>query len=539
MCSRPMLRDLFAIALACALLTFPTLVAQKPTTPQKPVLSAEDEQRIKEFKQFANDPNDKIRAEQMERIAFVDNAEGAGLLVSVGLKDDSFHVRDRATYALSTMKTPEAISVIVNGLKNQNEFVQGGCIIALARMEKRPEGVARDIAVVAETARKEEVRISACEALGIIGSKDGTKALMSCVVGAPEKVAIAALDSLALVNDPTAAATAIGALKGGTWRTQLAAIHALEVMRVKEGVMPLIDYLAASEGRPKDECRKVLERLTQMTLGYNVENWMTWWKRAEADWKFPPPKKEEKEVGGKDQYGRGVPVYHKMPIVTKKVLFVIDISNSMLDEIRVKRGRGEAKDLQFQSSPKLDLAREELASALRALDDNTFFNLCAFETDVRPWQKEPVKATKERIQEAIRWIEGQKPATPNNSRSMRQSDGLNSDGMMAGRTNTYAALKYVFGFPPGKPKTGTGGTTGNPRKAGGVGGIDTCFFLTDGEPTEGETTNIDEILADVKVWNKSAKIKINCVGMSETRGLRTLLDDLAKSTGGQCIFVGE
>ena len=71
MCSRLMLRDLFAIALACALLTFPTLVAQKPTTPPKPVLSAEDEQRIKEFKQFANDPNDKIRAEQMERIAFV------------------------------------------------------------------------------------------------------------------------------------------------------------------------------------------------------------------------------------------------------------------------------------------------------------------------------------------------------------------------------------------------------------------------------------------------------------------------------------
>jgi hypothetical protein len=137
-----------------------------------------------------------------------------------------------------------------------------------------------------------------------------------------------------------------------------------------------------------------------------------------------------------------------MPIVTKKVLFVIDISNSMLDEIRVKRGRGEAKDLQFQSSPKLDLAREELASALRALDDNTFFNICAFETDVRPWQKEPVKATKERVQEAIRWIEGQKPATPNNSRSMRQSDGLNADGMMAGRTNTYAALKYIFGFPP-------------------------------------------------------------------------------------------
>ena len=533
-----MLRNLLILVAACCVgLPMP---AQKPTPPPaKPVLSKEDEQRVKEFKQFASDPNDKIRAEQMERIAFVDNAEGASLLVNTGLKDESFHVRDRATYSLSTMKTPEAISVVVGGLKHQNEYIQGGCIIALARMEKRPDGIAREIAAVAETAKREEVRISACEALGLIGSKDGTKALMSCVAGAPEKVAIAALDSLALIKDPTAAPIAINALRGGTWRTQLAAIHAIEMMRVKEGVTPLLEYLAASEGRPKDECRRVIERMTAMTFGYNIDNWNSWWKRAEADWKFPPPKKEEKEVAGKDQYGRGVPVYHKMPIVTKKVLFVIDISNSMLDEIRVKRGRGEAKDLQFQSSPKLDLAREELASALRTLDENTYFNLCAFETDVRPWQKEPVKATKERIQEAIRWVEGQKPATPGGSRSMRQSDGLNSDGMMAGRTNTYAALKYVFGFPPGKPKTGTGGTTGNPRKAGGVGGIDTCFFLTDGEPTEGETTNVDEILADVKTWNKSAKIKINCVGMSETRGLRVLLDQLATSTGGACIFVGE
>jgi HEAT repeat protein len=113
----------------------------------------------------------------MERIAFADNAEGAGLLVNVGLKDESFHVRDRATYALSTSETPEAISVIAERVADRNEFAQGGCLpIALARMKSAPKASSRDIAVVAETAKKEEVRISACEALGIIGSKDGTKA---------------------------------------------------------------------------------------------------------------------------------------------------------------------------------------------------------------------------------------------------------------------------------------------------------------------------------------------------------------------------
>ena len=65
------------------------------------------------------------------------------------------------------------------------------------------------------------------------------------------------------------------------------------------------------------------------------------------------------------------------------------------------------------------------------------------------------------------------------------------------------------------------------------------YFLTDGEPTEGETTNPEEIIQDVQQWNRSARLIINTIGMSESSGLRNLLQGLATATKGECVFVGE
>jgi hypothetical protein len=111
--------------------------------------------------------------------------------------------------------------------------------------------------------------------------------------------------------------------------------------------------------------------------------------------------------------------------------------------------------------------------------------------------------------------------------------------MMMGRTNTYAALKATFGLPHRPRKANEGGATGGGSGSAPKPRVDTVFFLTDGQPTEGETTDVDEILQDVKQWNRSARLIINTIGMSENAALRTLLDGLANVTGGKCVFVGE
>jgi HEAT repeat protein len=511
----------------------PALSQEKP-----PPLPKEAQERIKEFQRNVDSPELRVRAEQMERLAAVDHVEAVRLLFTKGLGDDEYAVRERATFALSQMKSEGPRSLVMAAIKEGTEGVRAGCVLAVAKMQPPPPGAVAAISEAALSDQKEDVQIAACEALGVMTAKDGVPALMKAAGSSRERIAVAAADALALVKDPAAAPSLIPMLNGGSWRTQVAAINALSALRVKEAVEPLIAYLRESEGRPQEDAKVALTNITTQDFGLNADRWAQWWNDVKADWKVPPlPEKKNEEVAtSKDRYGRVERGYHHMKIVSNKVLFVIDISASMLDPIRVKRGRNDPEDKVTKASPKLDLAREELARTLRTLDENTKFNVIAFESDIRFFRKESVSGTAGNVQEAIRWVEKQKPRTTSGG-GMRQSSGVDADGMIMGRTNTYGALKAAFGLPHRPRKPGEGGTTGS--GAAPKPGIDTVYFLTDGQPTEGETTNTDEILQDVQQWNRSARLVINTIGMSETGGLRDLLQGLARTTGGQCIFVGE
>jgi hypothetical protein len=503
-----------------------------------PPLPKEAQERIKEFHRNAASDEPRVRAEQMERLGAVDFVEGTRLLLNQGLKDDEYSVRERATWALSQMKSPGPRALVMAGLKEGNERVRAGCAIAIAKMQPLPPGAIGEIAALIGD-QKEDVQIAACEALGVIGSKEGVPALIQAAKGSRERVGVAAADALMLIKDPSAAPALIEMLNGGTWRTQIAAINALGVLRVKEAIWPLIAYLRDSEGRPREDAKDALIAITTQDFGVNAERWEKWWDGVKSDYTVPPPpqKQTDKVVDTTDRYGRTERAYHHMKIVSKKVLFVIDISASMLDPIRVKRGRTDPENKVTKASPKLDLAREELARVLRTLDENTTFNVIAFESDIRKFKKEAVSGTSGNVQEAIQWVEKQKPRTTGGSGAGRQSSGVDADGMIMGRTNTYGALKATYGLPHRPRKKGEGGTTGpgsTPKP-----GIDTVYFLTDGQPTEGETTNTAEILQDVQQWNRSARLVINTIGMSETAGLRDLLEGLARVTGGKCVFVGE
>jgi HEAT repeats/von Willebrand factor type A domain len=510
------------------------LAQEKP-----PPLPKEAQDRIKEFQRNSTSQEPRVRAEQMEQLAKVDFPEAVKLLQNQGLKDDEYSVRERAIWALSQMKTDTSRAAVLTGLKEGNELVKAGTVIAIARMQPPPPNAIAEISSLSADAR-EDIQVAMCEALGITANKEAVPALLNAAKSGRERVGVAAADALMLIKDPSAAPTLIAMLNGGSWRTQVAAINALAALRVKESVWPLIAYLKDSQGRPREDARTALEGITTMDFGMNAPRWEEWWEGVKDRWNVPPlpDKKKGVEVVEKgDRYGRVERGYHHMKITSKKVLFVIDVSASMLDPIRVKRGRNDPEG-PTKASPKLDLAREELARTLRTLDENVNFNVIAFESDIRFFKKEAVAGTPGNVQEAIQWVEKQKPRTAGTG-GMRQSSGVDSDGLLMGRTNTYGALKATFGLPHRPKKKGEGGTTG-PGANAPKPGIDTVYFLTDGEPTEGETTNIDEILQDVKQWNRSARLIINTIGMNaETGALKNFLVGLAQITGGQSVFVGE
>lgn len=499
-----------------------------------PPVDADGAAKLKEFKKFQNDPDVRIRSEQHERLSLVDHPEAAAILITIGMRDDTFRVRDRAIWALSKHKSAGSLAVARALLKTGSDEVKTGVAMALSKMDPKPAGVAAEIAALLTSGAKESSREAYCHALGFFADKVATPALLAQLKG-PEKVALAAADALGLVKDPAAAPALVGMLRGGTWVTQVAAIDALALIRAKEAIPPLIEYLANAEGRPREDAKIALQQITGREFGMKAEDWQSWWKDNGEKFVVPPPvdpkEIEAKEKTVDDGYGRSHKVveYHRIKTYSKRLLFVVDISTSMNDAIKVKRGY-DAVDKRFQASPKISLARHELKSVLKTLDKNTWFNVVCFETDVRAWRKEPVLADPTSVADAVQWVESQKPRV--GSGGMKQSSGIDENGWVMGRTNTYGALKFVFGRPL-KPGAGV---TGNPKPSGNC---DTVFFLTDGEPTEGETTNLQEILDDVTLWNKAAKLTIHTIGMSETSGLRLLLTGLAQNTGGKCVFVGE
>jgi hypothetical protein len=107
-----------------------------------------------------------------------------------------------------------------------------------------------------------------------------------------------------------------------------------------------------------------------------------------------------------------------------------------------------------------------------------------------------------------------------------------ADGKPRGRTNTYAALRAAFGLVPEGKSINTTGTPPKPP-------ADTVFFLSDGEPTEGEIIKDEEIVEEVNRWNKTGKVQLHTIAMSKFDRGAPFLQMLAQATGGQYVNLAE
>jgi hypothetical protein len=206
-------------------------------------------------------------------------------------------------------------------------------------------------------------------------------------------------------------------------------------------------------------------------------DWDEWWQKHKVGFALPHP--QLVQAGAASSAGNTVS-YHDIPIVSTHLAFVVDRSGSMKEMI--------GTDKKFT---RLDAAKDQLVRVLEALPATTFVNLIVYETGVQPLWDALRKANDENRKELLE--------------SARKI-------ALGGGTNIFEALEAAFRDEH----------------------VDTIYLLTDGQPSVGRLTNPEDILDEVRRWNRQRQIVIHCIGLGIDSDL---LKRLAAESGGVYKFV--
>jgi hypothetical protein len=223
-----------------------------------------------------------------------------------------------------------------------------------------------------------------------------------------------------------------------------------------------------------------LDRLTGLQYGASAEIWAKWWEKFGGEF-LPPPVRGAKGV----HRHTFVPVtYHKIPVVSHRILFLIDTSHSMSDRLTLKSPPEGAP----ARTSYLEYCKWELLRTLRGLPGDVRFNIIAFASELRPWQRGLMPLTERTREQAEAFLRGLRPE---------------------GATEMYEALQLAFQDES----------------------ADTIYVLSDGAPNN-EAGDILEWLRDAN-WTGFVTIHSICTNRQE----RGFMEQLAKLGGGECVTI--
>lgn len=296
----------------------------------------------------------------------------------------------------------------------------------------------------------------------------------------------AALMQLGAVGDAKHLEVLTTAFDDADWSTRYAALVGLEGLRSKEAVGAIVKRLDKEEGLMLNRCAEALFRLTGKPFRTSAPAWSTWWEKEGAG--FTPIStadlaklQSDDEMRRLKQVDETSAKFFGIRIVSRRVLFIIDVSGSMAWDLHSEQAPGDPKQT------RMEIAKRELLACIDALDPKSLFNVQVFSSDVDRWLDGGIAAySKSNKTEAKAYVEKLAPA---------------------GGTNIYGALKDAFTDPD----------------------VDTIFFLSDGEPSVGEVTDQASIRERVREWNEHRRIVIHSIAVG---GSFNILEWLALDSGG-------
>ncbi|MHC4960184.1 MAG: HEAT repeat domain-containing protein [Planctomycetota bacterium] len=482
------------------------------TVGTRPLTRAEKE-ALETFRAFARNRDPVVRAAAVEDLGTIDSAAMVAAILKAA-NDPDMRVIDAAGLALGRMDSPASLDAIRAALGASRTKVRIAALLGLAQRGKATPGSVEGIVALLRTGGAEERR-AAIKALEQQAGAPATPALIAALDDRESGLRIMAAQALGNLRARDAAPALAARLTHADWALRRAVARALGRVRVKESIPILLARFAGEQGLLREVIHDALVAITGQDFGYDVGNWQRWWDKHDATFRVPTRKelqaarvKAENALKG---YARpDKRRYHTIETLSRRIVFVIDVSSSMRNKITSGAGT--------ESRVKMDIAKRELTRVLAGLDEHAYFNIIAFAGKVKPWQQALVRGT--RRNEAIKYVASLEPVAPQSASG--RSGKLAADSTRQ-KTNTYGALVAALGLADeAVPAWRTGRSP-----------ADTIFLVTDGLPTTGKIVDAKKLVAVILDVNRTrgAVIHVILFDKDAERKLRPLAD----GTGGQCV----
>ena len=355
--------------------------------------------------------------------------------------------------------------------------------------DRRPEGAREELESQLARADDPARRVALIAALDRLHDVDPawTARLLGWIGQGEREVRNRALGLYAARAGSEALPALASALSHEDWSTRLTALEGLERLRTRAAVGAIVARVQEESGQVLARFAESLWRLTGKPFRARASAWREWWA-AEGESFEPIAPSElarlEEERRERDLRQVTRTSFFGLRIVSRRVVFVVDVSGSMLEPLRgpFAEAAGEVR---------LEVAQRELARAIGALEPGTLFNVIPFSDGVAPWLKS-ADASREEGREGVLAFVSRLGAR--------------------GGTNLYGALRVAFADPD----------------------ADTVVVLSDGEPSTGEVIDPGAIREHVRRWNADRHIVIDCVAIG---GSLRVLEWLARDSGGTYVHI--
>jgi HEAT repeat protein len=386
--------------------------------------------------------------------------------IYAALRSPDAPVRAVAARSLGRLKHPQAADRLSEPLKDKAFDVRAAALESVA--ERKDRSAEAILHREAQSANEE----SAAVAIGLLPGypSDATlQLLLKLAAQHKPGLAIPALEALGELRSPDAFPVFEKALKAKDWPVRVAAIRGLSRLRRKESIELLVERADKEEGRMLAEIVDALHGLTGKPFGYAPGQWKEWWGGAKESFELPD------KAAALLSSQAGMTTYHGVPVLSNRIVFVMDISGSM-SEITGSESR-------------IDQAKKELLRVLSQLGSAAQVNMIFFDDRIEPWRKGlvPIKANLKEAQVVVQKLAPR------------------------GRTNIFDALEFAFTHKE----------------------ADTIYLLSDGDPTDGRVIEPDDILREVRKLNRLRQIVIHTISFGSSRFMRSL----AVENGGQYVEI--